>query len=47
MVLHGLEKTDVGIKMVFFMDGTFNGANADVLKSHLEGQKVQFQRQIT
>ena len=32
--------------MVVFKDGRFNGANADVLKGQLEGQKVKFQDQI-
>ena len=31
---------------MFFKDCRFNGANADVLKCHFEGQKVQFQGRI-
>ena len=32
--------------MVLFKDGEFNGADADVLTGHFEGQKVKIQGQI-
>ena len=42
------QKTDLGVIIImgFFNDGEFNGADADVLKGHLEGQKFTFQAQI-
>ena len=39
------QKTDPSVKTVF-KDCGFSGANADVIKCNLEGQKVKFQGQI-
>ena len=40
MWFYMVQKTDLGVKM-FFKDGRFNGANADVLKGHLKSQKIK------
>ena len=45
MVLHGLENLSWS-QNGFCKEGRLNGANADVLKGHSEGQWVQFQGQI-
>ena len=42
------QKTDLDVKILVrvFNDAWLNLANADLLKDHLEGQKLQFQGQI-
>ena len=36
----------VSMSKCFYKDGGFKGANEDVFKGHLEGQKVEIQGQI-